>query len=302
MTALVLHGGAWDIPDDVVDAHVEGIRAAMKTGWAVLHKGGSAVEAVEMAIRAMEDDETFDAGKGSFLNLSGEVELEAGIMNGRNLRAGAAAGVQNIRNPISLARTIMEKSEHVLLAGIGASRFAREHGVQLCKEDDLIVDREIIRWRDAQAGKHGGAKHSVKKKKAGGDTVGAVALDKAGNLASGTSSGGTPNKHPGRIGDSPLIGCGTFADNESAAVATSGWGEGLMRIVLAKTVADLMGRHEGDPSRAAREGIDLLHRKVDGYGGVIALDPHGRIGIAFNTPRMARGYITTEMKAPVVEI
>ena len=150
MISLVVHGGAWNIPDDLVEAHKAGIQQALKSGWAVLSKGGSAVDAVEKAITVMEDDETFDAGAGSFMNMAGEVELDASIMNGKTFRAGAIAAVQHVKNPISLARKIMDESEHILLVGMGATRFAREHGVKTCSQDDLITDRELERWRDIQ--------------------------------------------------------------------------------------------------------------------------------------------------------
>jgi len=300
MISLVVHGGAWDIPDDAVAAHKAGVQQALKAGWAVLAKGGTAVDAVEAAIILMEDDETFDAGRGSFLNAAGEVELDASIMDGRTFKAGAVAAVQNILHPITLARKIMEESEHVLLVGMGAARFAREHGVATCGQDDLIVLREIERWREAQRGKKTPTKSSFKKKKMAHDTVGAVALDRSGNIASGTSTGGTPNKYPGRVGDSPLIGCGTYADNAVGGVSTSGWGEAMIKVVMAKTIIDRMGVNGGDPEQASVEGIKTLERKVDGLGGVIALNAAGKIGVAFNTPRMARGYMNSEMKTPIV--
>jgi beta-aspartyl-peptidase (threonine type) len=221
-------------------------------------------------------------------------------MDGRTFKAGAVAAVQSILHPITLARKIMEESEHVLLVGMGAARFAREHGVATCGQDDLIVLREIERWREAQRGKKTPAKSSFKKKKMAHDTVGAVALDRSGNIASGTSTGGTPNKYPGRVGDSPLIGCGTYADNAVGGVSTSGWGEAMIKVVMAKTIIDRMGVNGGDPEQASVEGIKTLERKVDGLGGVIALNAAGKIGVAFNTPRMARGYMNSEMKTPVV--
>jgi L-asparaginase / beta-aspartyl-peptidase len=250
----------------------------------------------------MEDDETFDAGRGSFINAAGEVELDASIMNGKNLGAGAIAAVQNVKNPISLARKIMEEGRHVLLVGMGATRFAREHGVKTCSQDDLITARELIRWRDAQRSGHHSARDPFRRKKVPADTVGAVALDQFGNIASGTSTGGTPNKYPGRVGDSPLIGCGTYADNSVGGVSTSGWGESMIKVVMAKTVLELVDRYGGDAGRAAHDGIKILERKVGGYGGVIALNNDGGIGVAYNTPRMARAYMSSEIKTPVVTV
>jgi L-asparaginase / beta-aspartyl-peptidase len=300
--ALVLHGGAWDIPDDLVEPHKRGLKAALKMGWEVLKKNGSAVDAVEEAIINMEKDVTFDAGRGSFINAAGEVELDASIMNGATFRAGAVAGVQNIPHPITLARAIMEKSEHILLVGMGASRFAREHKIKTCSQDDLITMRELDRWRMIQADPGYTTKDAFRKKRQPGGTVGAVALDCSGNLAAGTSTGGPPNKYPGRVGDSPLIGCGTYADNVSGAVSTTGWGEAMIKVVMAKTVADLMrGQTTGTPA-AAEEAIRILKSKAKGYGGVIALNPKGEVGIAFNTPRMARAYRTSSMRSPIIEV
>jgi L-asparaginase / beta-aspartyl-peptidase len=298
--ALIIHGGAWNIPDALVDGHRAGVQNALKAGWDVLEKGGSAVEAVEQSILLMEEDETFDAGRGSFLNAAGEIELDASIMNGKNLKAGAVASVQNVPHPITLARVIMEKSDHVLLVGLGASRFAKEHKVKTCSPDDLIIEREIERWRLAQKeGKKGGV---FTRTGGPGDTVGAVALDGAGNIASGTSTGGTPNKYPGRVGDSPLIGAGTYADNSVGGASSTGWGEALIKVVMAKQVLDLMERNGHDPEAAARDGVALLKKKVAGYGGVIALSPDGKTGCAFNTPRMARAYLTSSMKSPIIAV
>ncbi|MFN0156804.1 MAG: isoaspartyl peptidase/L-asparaginase family protein [Bacteroidota bacterium] len=300
MVSLVVHGGAWDIPDEMVDNHREGVRRAFKAGWAVLAKGGTAVEAVETAIIIMEDDETFDAGRGSFINQVGEVELDASIMNGKTLRAGAVAAVQNVKNPITLSRKIMEESDHVLLVGIGATRFAREHGVRTCHQDDLITDRELERWREMQGNKTFTTKDAFRRKKVPVDTVGVVAMDQFNNIASGTSTGGIPNKFPGRVGDSPLIGCGTYADNEVGGVSTTGWGEAMIRVVMAKSVIDLMAHNGGDTEKAVIEGIKILERKADGYGGLIAINAVGKIGIAYNTPRMARAYMNSEMQQLVV--
>jgi beta-aspartyl-peptidase (threonine type) len=297
---MVIHGGAWNIPEALVESHRLGVLKALKAGWEVLQDGGTAVDAVEQSIVLLEDDETFDAGRGSFLNAAGEIELDASIMNGRNFRAGAVAAVQNVPHPISLARAVMEKSEHVLLVGLGASRFAREHKVKTCSPDDLIIEREIERWRKSQ---HADKKSGTKASFAGpGDTVGAVALDGAGNIASGTSTGGTPNKYPGRVGDSPLIGAGTYADNGVGGASATGWGEAIIKAVLAKHVLDLMERNGGDAEAAAKEGIGMLKKKFSGYGGVIALSPEGKIGCAYDTPRMARAFITSSMKTPIAAV
>lgn len=301
--SLIVHGGAWNIPDTMVGAHRAGVLTALKAGWRILQDGGSAVEAVEQSIVIMENDETFDAGRGSFLNAAGEIELDASIMNGRTFRAGAVAAVQGVPNPIMLARAIMEHSDHVLLVGKGAARFAKEHRIPTCGMDDLIIEREILRWRESQtAGVRSQTRGSSSADVWGGDTVGAVALDAVGTVASGTSTGGTPNKYPGRVGDSPLIGAGAYADNAVGGVSSTGWGEALIKVVMAKSVIDIMARNGEDPEAATRDGIALLKKKVAGYGGVIAVSRSGKIGLSYNTPRMAHAYITSSMKSPVVAV
>ncbi len=301
MVSFIVHGGAWDIPDTMLEDHRHGVKNALRIGWEILEKGGSGVDAVEKAIRYLEDDPTFDAGKGSFVNALGEIELDASMMNGTTFRCGAVGSVQNIRNPISLARLVMDKSEHVLITGIGAVRFARENGIQQCKSDDLLVGRELQRWKELQGKKTFSTKDAFKGKLPS-DTVGAIALDKDGNIVAGTSTGGTPNKYPGRVGDSPLIGCGTYADSTVGAVSCTGWGEAIIKVALAKTIVDQMEINGDDPDAAAKIGIEKLKKKADGFGGVIVLNKNGRPAVAFNTPRMARAYRTSEMHADVIEV
>jgi len=302
MISLIVHGGAWDIPDSLVEPHRKGVAEALRVGWEILTSGGPAAEAIEAAIMAMEDDETFDAGRGSFINAVGEVELDASIMDGRNLRAGSVAAVQNVKNPIRLARKIMDVGEQVMLVGIGATRFARQHKIPTCSPDSLVTARELERWKDIQASDKFSTIDAFQHGKLPSDTVGAVAMDKHGNLASGTSTGGTPNKHPGRVGDSPIIGSGTYADNKFGAVSCTGWGESIMRVVLAKSVVDQIENPGGDVEKAVRHGLYLLETRVKGYGGLIAISRDGKVSTVHNTPRMARGYITSEMQKPVVEV
>lgn len=283
--ALVVHGGAWAIPDDMVEAHLKGVRTAAAVGWRVLERGGAALDAVEEAVVVMENDETFDAGRGSFLNRDGKVQLDALIMEGSTLRAGGVGCVEHIANPIRAARKILSESPHVYFVGEGAERFAREHGIPLCRNEDLIIPREVERLRHYQA--HlGEEKPNIFAEQTSVDTVGAVALDRDGNLAAATSTGGTLNKAPGRLGDSSLIGCGCYADNESAAASTTGWGEPIMKLVLAKWSTDRV-RSGSVPEWVAKEAISHLEERVKGHGGIILLDPEGRFGIAHNTPRMA---------------
>ncbi|MEW5797993.1 MAG: isoaspartyl peptidase/L-asparaginase [Bacteroidota bacterium] len=301
MISFIVHGGAWDIPDAMLEDHRNGVTKALEIGWEILSNGGSAVDAVEKSIRYLEDDPTFDAGRGSFVNALGEIELDASIMNGTTFRCGAVGAVQNIRNPISLARLVMDKSEHVLITGIGAVRFARENGISQCKSDDLLVGRELHRWKELQGKKTFSTKDAFKGKLPS-DTVGAIALDSNGVIAAGTSTGGTPNKYPGRVGDSPLIGCGTYADSSVGAVSCTGWGEAIIKVALAKTIVDQMEINGDDPDNAANIGIEKLKKKADGFGGVIVLNKNGKPAVAFNTPRMARAYRTSKMNAAVVEV
>lgn len=282
---LVVHGGAWAIPDEMIEAHLKGVRNAAAAGWRVLERGGPALDAIEEAVVVMENDETFDAGRGSFLNREGKVQLDALIMEGSTLRAGGVGCVEHIANPIRAARKILSESPHVYFVGAGAEEFAREHGIPLCQNEDLIIPREVERLRHYQA--HLGEETpNIFAEETSVDTVGAVALDSDGNLAAATSTGGTLNKAPGRLGDSSLIGCGCYADNESAAASTTGWGEPIMKLVLAKWSTDRV-RSGSMPEWVAKEAISHLEERVKGHGGIILLDPEGRFGIAHNTPRMA---------------
>ncbi len=280
---LLVHGGAWAIPDEWVQSHLNGVRHAIAAGWAVLARGGSALDAVEAAVVVMEDDETFDAGRGAFLTSEGHVQLDALIMDGFTLRAGGVGCVERIRNPIRAARKVLDESPHVYLVGQGAEKFAHQHGLPLVENGELIIPREVERLKEAQLAARAGAPPEFF---AEHDTVGAVALDRDGRIAAATSTGGTMNKTPGRVGDSSLIGCGCYADNESAAVSTTGWGEPMMKLVLGKWACDRVA--EGNaPQQTASLAIGLLERRLNGHGGLILLDPRGRYGIAHNTPRMA---------------
>jgi L-asparaginase / beta-aspartyl-peptidase len=282
---LLVHGGAWAIPDDMVEAHLNGVRNAVAAGWRVLGRGGSALDAVEESVVVMEDDETFDAGRGSFLNRDGKVQLDALIMDGASLRAGGVGCVEHLRNPVRAARKILSESPHVYFVAEGAEKFAAQHGIPLCNNEDLIIPREVARLREFQA-------HAAEQTPnlfapaVSHDTVGAVALDRDGNIAAATSTGGTLNKAPGRLGDSSLIGCGCYADNKTAAASTTGWGEPIMKLVLAKWAADRVAAGNL-PEWVAAEAINYLEARVSGHGGIILLDTRGRFGIVHNTPRMA---------------
>jgi L-asparaginase / beta-aspartyl-peptidase len=274
----------------MVAAHLNGVRNATVAGWAVLERGGTAIEAVEAAVVVMEDDDTFDAGRGSFLNSDGVAQLDSMIMEGQSLRAGGVGCVERIKNPIRAARKVLEDSPHLYFVGPCAERFAEEHGIPLCDNRDLVTDRERERLKSAKAqvqlnvpSEFVAADDSTLTSH---DTVGAVALDVHGNIAAATSTGGTLNKTPGRVGDSSLIGCGCYADNESAAVSTTGWGEAMMKLVLGKWACDRV-RVGVAPDKASVEALQYMKVRLKGHGGMILLDPSGNYGIAHNTPRMA---------------
>lgn len=284
---IIVHGGAYDIPTESHKAHLSGCRRAAEAGWEVLHSGGSALDAVEAAVCVLEDDPTFDAGRGSFLNLVGEVEMDAIIMDGRDLNFGAVAAINQVRHPVTAARLVMDHSEHAFLVGVGAETFAREHGLPQCSPQYLKVKREEDRWHAEALG----ASHKWDGNRLPSDTVGAVALDSEGNLAVATSTGGTFNKHPGRVGDSPLVGCGGYADNRIGAVSATGEGEALMKIVISKTVCDLIAQGM-TAQEAAEAAIAVLRERTTGEGGVIVIDRNGNVGIAHNTPYIAHAYVT----------
>jgi beta-aspartyl-peptidase (threonine type) len=294
--AIIVHGGAWDIPPDLHTAHRQGTHRAAVAGWDVLMQNGSAMDAVEAAIKTMEDDETFDAGRGSFLNADGQVELDAGFMDGTDLEVGAVAGVQFVRNPIQLARAVMEKSEHVLLIGQGAQRFAHKIGFATCSLTDLAVPREFERWQRLLYDQTYSTQQAFTRP---ADTVGCVALDAEGHIAAGTSTGGTPNKMPGRVGDVPMVGCGFYADDELGGASSTGWGEAIVKVVLARLALHHL-QEQGDPLAAAEAAIQVLASKAKGTGGIILLSPAGQPGWYYNTPYMVYVYQIGGMDASVV--
>jgi len=304
--AIIVHGGAWAIPDNEVAPHRHGCRTARDAGWQVLANGGSAMDAVEAAVRILEDDPTYDAGVGSVLNRGGFVELDAAVMEGDQLLYGAVAGVRRIRNPISLARHVLNSPAGMLVAD-GAERFAKERGIPFCDPEDLIVDREfqiyqkLIATYDSSkdSGSTAPPGEVVADIVQGGwpnrpsDTVGCVAIDENGWIVAGTSTGGTGHKLIGRVGDAPLLGGGLYAMNELGGCSTTGWGESIMRILLAKTAVDYLS-DDCHPQDAATKAIERLADRGKGIGGCILLDRHGRIGWAFNTPRMAHAWRTAD--------
>jgi L-asparaginase / beta-aspartyl-peptidase len=287
---LLVHGGAWAIPADAEPAHQAGVRSALDAGYRILSRGGSALDAVEAAVTVMEDDATFDAGRGSFLTSDGRVQLDALLMDGGRMKAGGVACVERLRNPIQAARLVLERERERLknaqereAAGLADATFS---GL----DDDKGPETQVPfrnQWTANSQQRSEGDERSLTSH----DTVGAVALDAAGNLAAGTSTGGTLNKTPGRVGDSSLIGCGCYADNLSAAVSLTGWGEPIMKLVLGKWAVDRVASGMA-PDLAAREAMTYLYNRLGGHGGIILLGPDGRFGMAHNTPAMAWGTAT----------
>jgi L-asparaginase / beta-aspartyl-peptidase len=309
--ALIVHGGAWDIPDAAVPTCKSGCERALTAGWRILEAGGSALDAIEAAVVILEDDPILDAGYGSHLNLDGRVECDAIVMNGSTLRAGAVATLQHLRNPVRLARKVLENCPHMMLVAEGAERFAQEQGIKLCANEELVTDAEREAWAKCKMDQHASAFHRGHEQ----GTVGAVAMDRNGQLFAATSTGGTCCKLPGRVGDSPLIGCGCYADLEAGGVSCTGYGEAIMKIVMAKTATDFL-RHSADGNKtaaalssqptapaqsktesamaAARASVDILAHRTQATGGLILLDRDGNPGWAFNTPRMAYGYVQSD--------
>jgi len=294
----MVHGGAGAL-DNVKDnktalRYLESIRRILEHGREVLELGGSALQAVETCASLLEDDPVFNAGCGSVLNENGKVEMDAAIMDGRDLSAGAVAAVDNIANPIQLARLVMTKSEHVMLISEGAMRFADHCGVERVPEDYFYTPDRVEQLRQARLQHkimldHDDSTQGGEDQKYG--TIGAIARDPSGNLAAATSTGGIVNKRMGRVGDSPIIGAGVYADNETCAVSATGYGEDFMRSVISKTISDFIYMKGMDARQATEAGIDYLKRKVNGRGGVIVIDRYGNCASGLTTRKMIHGWI-----------
>ncbi len=284
---LIVHGGAWEIPREMHDESMNGCHEAAAVGWDILTRGGSALQAVEAAVRHLEDDPIFDAGRGSVLNAAGEVKMDAIIMDGGTLDLGAVMAVKHVSNPVTLARLVMTESDHTILVADGAEAFARDHGMTLRPNWHLVVDRERTRWEARRLGQNPDAGLFADAPKG---TVGAVARDADGHLAAATSTGGTFYKQPGRVGDSPLVGCGLYADDQVGAVSATGEGEELMKVVISKSVCDLL-RRGMRAQEAAEAGIALLSRRTTGRGGLIVLGKRGDVGMAHNTSWLAYAHV-----------
>jgi beta-aspartyl-peptidase (threonine type) len=282
--AILVHGcagnlGADDPASFGTDApRLAGVRVAAQAAWGILARGGTALDAVEAAVRHLEDDPTYNSGTGACLTAAGDVELDASIMDGTTLRCGGVAVVKDVKNPVTLARRVMERSEHVLLAGPGASAFARAVGIPAYANALLVTPQQRARWERLRG-----------EAPRGHGTVGAVARDRDGRLAAATSTGGMAMKLPGRVGDTPIVGCGTYADDALAAVSCTGHGERIIQLTLARRCADLVGQGRS-AMEAAREAIRELGERVKGEGGLIVVAPAGEVGFAHNTPVMARAW------------
>jgi len=299
---IVIHGGAGFWPSSKHRLALKGVEEAAMRGYSILAKGETALNAVEEATISMEDNPVFNAGVGSSLNLKGEAEMDASIMDGRTLRAGAVALVKSFKNPVSLARLVMEETDHVLLAGIGAEKLG-----ELCAlENAKPVNRaRLDEWKTLRSRLLSGKMKNMprmlnllrKYSEIGAGTVGAIAIDRDGDVAAATSTGGTALKFPGRIGDTPLIGCGTYADNECGAASATGVGEGAIRLVLAKTACDLMS--EGTVAqRAAGQAVKLENMRVGLPIGIITLDTKGNVGAAHSTLNMCWAFMRRGLRKP----
>lgn len=297
--ALVIHGGAGNItpqnlPAQVAAQYEVALRSVLQLGDSILRSGGSSLDAVEACIRLMEDCPLFNAGRGAVFNADGKNELDASVMDGKTRLAGAVAGITTVKHPISAARAVMEKSQHVMLAGRGAEAFAKEQGLEIVNPEYFFTQNRWNEYLKAKA-----RDDSISKTVEKHGTVGCVALDKAGNLAAGTSTGGMTYKKYGRIGDSPVIGAGTYADNNTCAVSATGHGEFFIRNVVAYDISALMKYKSLSLTEAATEVIMYKLKEQGGTGGVISIDRYGNIAMPFNTTGMFRGYIRSNGETKV---
>ncbi|XP_071998317.1 isoaspartyl peptidase/L-asparaginase-like isoform X2 [Engystomops pustulosus] len=281
---IVVHGGAWAIPDDLAESSKTGVKNAATHGFSILSDGGSSLEAVEAAVRIPEDDTAFDAGHGAVLNADGDVELDAIIMDGKNLAVGAVSCIKNIAHPVTFARTIMEQTPHVMLTGSGANKFAEEMKIEKVPTEELVTLNAVKEWEQYQ--KYKQSVTSLFNTERTHDTVGAVAIDSKGNVSCATSTGGITNKMVGRVGDSPIIGSGAYADNFTGAVSTTGHGESIMKVTLARQVLFYIEKGE-TPKSAADHALEYMKERVHGRGGLIVISKSGEWAARFSTKRMA---------------
>ena len=295
---LAIHGGAGTIAQSKITPQIErdlraGLQRALQAGYEILKDSGSSLDAVVASVRVMEDDPLFNAGKGSVFTSAGTHEMDAAIMDGKTLRAGTVGGVARVKNPISLARAVMEDSPHVMMVGAGAELFAQQIGVELVDKEYFYTEERwqaLQRVQDGEAAARSSGKEFIVSDQDRHGTVGAVALDRKRNLAAATSTGGNTNKRPGRLGDSPIIGAGTYANNRTCAVSATGDGEYFIRIVAAHETSALM-EHCAMPLEKAAQAVIAKITDLGGTGGLIAIDQEGNISLPFNTAGMYRGYV-----------
>jgi len=304
--SLMVHGGAGAL-DELRDgpkasAYREGIRRVLEHGRGMLAEGAAALDVVTACAALLEDDPLFNAGRGSVLNEEGRVEMDAAVMDGRDLAAGAVAGVHNIANPVELARRVMSETPHVMLVGEGAMRLAAQCGMAQVADDYFQLPERVAQLQQARRTRtitldHAPELDARDPGKLG--TIGAVARDVRGDLAAATSTGGMVNKRVGRVGDTPIVGAGVYADNTSCAVSATGYGEDLMRSVLARRIADLVELQGMDAEQATRAGIEYFRLRVQGRGGVIVIDHEGNCASGLTTPNMIHGWIAHAGEAVV---
>jgi beta-aspartyl-peptidase (threonine type) len=304
--ALVIHGGAGyikNLPPEAEKAYKEKMEEALHAGYIILENGGNAIDAVEKTINIMENSPLFNAGKGAVLNNLGQVEMDASIMDGKSLNAGAVAGVHHIKNPISAARIVMDSSKHVLLCGEGAEQYLKHFGLEMKDNEYFIIEKRKKQLKKIQGKKTAQTDYTWPKSQAIIDdhkygTVGCVALDKKGNIAAGTSTGGLMNKKYGRIGDSPIIGAGTYANNATCGISCTGTGEYFIRTMAAHEASELMRYKNYSLKEAQKSAINQVE-ELGGDGGMIGLDKKGNISWYFNTEGMFRGYQKSGEKAVI---
>ena len=281
--AIVIHGGAGTVirentSKELQKKYEDKLKEALEVGYSILENGGNSIDAVEKTIKILEDSELFNAGKGSVLTNDEIVEMDASIMTGNDLNAGAVATLKTIKNPISAARAVLEKSEHVFLSGTGAENFAIDNGLETVNNSYFITENQLKQIKKIKENKYG--------------TVGCVALDKSGNITAGTSTGGMMNKKWNRIGDVPVIGAGTYANNKTCGISATGWGEYFIRNVVAYDISAMMEYQNKTMEEAAKISIFEKVGKMGATGGVIGIDKNGKVMMEFNSPGMYRGYKT----------
>ena len=299
LPAIIVHGGAGTPMHEDPAPYLAGTARAAEAGLRVLLAGGSALDAAQAATLVLEDDPTFNAGTGACLTSAGDCELDASCMDGTTLQAGGVASVKTVKNPILLARRVCDDTPHVLLAGPGADAFARECGIPVYPNTLFITPRALARFQELRARAEREGADSVRR---GIGTVGAVAVDAHGHVAACTSTGGTPYKRPGRVGDTPIIGAGTYANDAEGAASSTGLGEAIVKVSMARAACFRIKEFGLSPLLAARFAVGLLRERARGDGGIIVAGPDGRLGWALNTPRMARAFFRTGMSAPLAAV